>query len=105
MGPAYPEHARWGKVVREVLSDKGDDTWCDDQSALVYLLLNNWERLVVGGGGGGGKKVYIETEYFFMAYWVDAVDQLDGVTTRYKAVERRGSGAGMRRGSTGGMRR
>ncbi|PUZ45134.1 hypothetical protein GQ55_8G196700 [Panicum hallii var. hallii] len=82
MGPAYPEHARWGEVVRGALSDKGDDAWCDDQSALVYLLLlSNWEGL--------GKKAYIETEYFFQGYWMDVVGRLDGVAARYEAVERR----------------
>ena len=53
-GPAYPEHSRWGKVLK----DKDYDVACD-QSALVfvYLLFNNQERL--------GNKTFIETEYFF----------------------------------------
>jgi hypothetical protein len=84
MGPAYPEHARWGEVVRDALADKGDDAWCDDQSALVYLLLHNWERL--------GKKAFVETEYFFHGYWLEIVDRLDGVAARYEAVERRAPG-------------
>ncbi|RLM59002.1 putative glycosyltransferase 6 [Panicum miliaceum] len=62
MGPAYPEHARWGEVIRGALSDKGDDAWCDDQSALVYLLLlSNWEGL--------GKNAYIETEATGWTSW------------------------------------
>ncbi|PWZ26024.1 putative glycosyltransferase 6 [Zea mays] len=84
MGPAYPEeHARWGKVLRATLSDKDSDVACD-QSALVYLLLNNWGRL--------GKKTFVETEYFFQGYWKEVVDRLDGVAARYEAVERRSPG-------------
>jgi hypothetical protein len=83
MGPAYPEHARWGKVFRNELSDKDSDVTCD-QSALVYLLLNNWERL--------GKKAFIETEYYFMGFWGEIMDRLDGVAARYEAVERRAQG-------------
>ncbi|TKW01095.1 hypothetical protein SEVIR_8G155400v4 [Setaria viridis] len=81
MGPAFPEHGQWAKVVLSSLADKGNSTWFDDQSALVYLLLYNWERL--------GKKAFIETDYFLMAYWLDVVDRLDGVAARYEAVERR----------------
>ncbi|KAG0530123.1 hypothetical protein BDA96_05G157700 [Sorghum bicolor] len=94
MGPAYPEeHARWGKTFREALGDKDSDV-ADDQSALVYLLLNGWERL--------GKKTFVETEYFFQGYWKEVVDRLDGVAARYEAVERRactpgGMGMGLRR--------
>ena len=83
MGPAYPEHARWGKVLREELSDKDSDVACD-QSALVYLLLFNWDRL--------GKKTFIETEYYFMGWWGEIMDRLDGVAARYEAVERRAPG-------------
>uniref|UniRef100_K3ZIJ5 Glycosyltransferase 6 n=1 Tax=Setaria italica TaxID=4555 RepID=K3ZIJ5_SETIT len=86
MGPAYPEHERWGKVIMESLTEKGSP-WSCDQSALVYLLLNNWERL--------GKKAYIETEYYLHGYWVDIMDRLDGVAERYEAVER--STPGLRR--------
>ncbi|XP_066341931.1 probable glycosyltransferase 6 [Miscanthus floridulus] len=89
MGPAYPEeHARWGKVFRDTLSDKDSDVACD-QSALVYLLLNGWARL--------GKKTFIETEYFFQGYWKEVVDRLDGVAARYEAVERRTPTPGLRR--------
>ncbi|CAO2149165.1 unnamed protein product [Urochloa humidicola] len=81
MGPAYPEHDHWGHVVMESLAEKGSP-WCDDQSALAYLLLNDWERL--------GKKVYIETEYYLHGYWVDIMGRLDGgVAARYEDVERR----------------
>ncbi|CAL4984201.1 unnamed protein product [Urochloa decumbens] len=91
MGPAFPEHDRWAKTVLGALTDKGGSTWFDDQSALVYLLLFNWERL--------GEKAFIETEYFLMAYWLDIVGTLDGVAARYEAVERaaRSGSSGLRR--------
>ncbi|CAN6372315.1 unnamed protein product [Urochloa humidicola] len=90
MGPAFPDHAQWAKTVLSALTDKENNPWFDDQSALVYLLLFNWERL--------GEKVFIETEYYLMAYWLDMVGQLDGITARYEAVERRAApGQGLRR--------
>ncbi|XP_066335703.1 probable glycosyltransferase 6 [Miscanthus floridulus] len=89
MGPAYPEeHARWGKTLRDALSDVDSDVACD-QSALVYMLLNGWERL--------GKKTFVETDYFFQGYWKEVVDRLDGVAARYEAVERRSRTPGLRR--------
>ncbi|KAL6654130.1 hypothetical protein ACP70R_007595 [Stipagrostis hirtigluma subsp. patula] len=88
MGPAWPEHARWGKTVRAALADKNDDVACD-QSALVYLLLHNGGRL--------GNKTHIETDYFFQGYWEPIVGRLDGIAARYEAAERRGDAAGLRR--------
>ena len=88
MGPAYPEeHARWGKTLRDALSDVDSDVACD-QSALVFLLLNGWERL--------GKKTFVETDYF-QGYWKEVVDRLDGVAARYEAIERRSRTPGLRR--------
>ncbi|CAL4987643.1 unnamed protein product [Urochloa decumbens] len=90
MGPAYPEeHARWAKTVQSALADKGNYTWLDDQSALVYLLLFNWERL--------GEKAFVETEYYLMVFWGDMVGRLDGIAARYEAVERRAAAALRRR--------
>ncbi|KAL6654790.1 hypothetical protein ACP70R_008255 [Stipagrostis hirtigluma subsp. patula] len=83
MGPASPEYARWGKTLKDTLSNK-PDAESDDQSALVYLLLKNSERW--------GNKTYIETDYYFQGYWAEIVDRLDGVAARYQAVER-GDGA------------
>ena len=59
-----------------------------DQSALVFLLLNGWERL--------GKKTFVETDYF-QGYWKEVVDRLDGVAARYEAIERRSRTPGLRR--------
>ncbi|CAO2147050.1 unnamed protein product [Urochloa humidicola] len=82
MGPAYPEeHARWSRTVQSALADKENNPWFDDQSALVYLLLFDWERL--------GDKAFIETEYYLMVFWGDMVDKLDSIAARYDAVERR----------------
>ncbi|XP_062197269.1 probable glycosyltransferase 6 [Phragmites australis] len=83
MGPTWPEYARWGKVLKATLSDKDDDVSCD-QSALVYMLLNNWARW--------GNKTCVETEYYFQGFWKGVMDRLDGVAERYEAVERRTPG-------------
>ncbi|CAO2141967.1 unnamed protein product [Urochloa humidicola] len=91
MGPAFPDHDQWARTVLSALTDKENNPWFDDQSALVYLLLFNWERL--------GEKVFIETEYYLMAYWLDMVGQFDGIAARYEAVERQRAapGLGLRR--------
>ncbi|KAL6842934.1 hypothetical protein ACP4OV_027247 [Aristida adscensionis] len=81
MGPAWPEeNGRWGKTIREGLSDIDSD-WANDQSALVYLLLSNWGRL--------GCKTRIETEYDFQGYWEQILGWLNGTAARYKAAETR----------------
>ncbi|KAL6842935.1 hypothetical protein ACP4OV_027248 [Aristida adscensionis] len=86
MGPASPEYAKWGKTLKQALSNKPEGD-ADDQSALVYLLLSDRERW--------GNKTYIETDYYFQGYWVEIVDRLDAVAARYEAVER-GAGAAAR---------
>ncbi|KAL6842914.1 hypothetical protein ACP4OV_027227 [Aristida adscensionis] len=84
MGPAWPEeHARWGKIIRAALSDTDHD-WANDQSALVYLLLTNWERLE--------SKMHIETEYDFQGYWEEILGWLNGTAARYEAAETRRPG-------------
>ncbi|KAL6842915.1 hypothetical protein ACP4OV_027228 [Aristida adscensionis] len=89
MGPAWPEHAQWGRTIRAALAEKNDDEACD-QSSLAYLLINNWERL--------GNKTRIETEYGFQAYWEPIVGRLDAMAARYEAAERRSpAAAGLRR--------
>ncbi|KAL6842911.1 hypothetical protein ACP4OV_027224 [Aristida adscensionis] len=88
MGPAWPEHARWGRTIRAALAEKDDDVACD-QSALAYLLLHNWPRL--------GNKTHVETEYALQGYWEPIVGWLDAAAARYEAVERRRGAAGLRR--------
>ncbi|KAK3119011.1 hypothetical protein QOZ80_9BG0712350 [Eleusine coracana subsp. coracana] len=84
MGPAWPEtYTRWGKTLRAQLADRDTDGACD-QSALVYMLLRDWERLK--------SKVRIETEFCFQGYWADLVDRFPGVAERYHAVEREEQG-------------
>ncbi|PVH34350.1 hypothetical protein PAHAL_8G202500 [Panicum hallii] len=92
MGPAYPEHAAWGKALREELSGKPNDE-SDDQSALVYLLAKD------PGGRRWANRTRLETGYYFQGYWAEIVGRLDGVASRYEAVERgRGAAAaGLRR--------
>ncbi|KAJ1275782.1 hypothetical protein BS78_05G162600 [Paspalum vaginatum] len=88
MGPAYPEHARWGKTLRKALTKKHDDGACD-QSALTYLLIKNRERW--------GDKVYLGTDYYFQGYFAAIVDKLDGIASRYEAAEREAGDPGLRR--------
>ncbi|WVZ51348.1 hypothetical protein U9M48_002501 [Paspalum notatum var. saurae] len=89
MGPAYPEHARWGKVLRKALTKKHDDGACD-QSALTYLLIKN--------RGRWGDKVYLGTDYYFQGYFAGIVGKLDGIAARYEAAEREAAAAaGVRR--------
>lgn len=92
MGPASPEYARWGKTLREELEGKPNDE-SDDQSALVYLLSRHLER------ERWANATFLESGYYFQGYWAEIVDRLDGVATRYEAVERGRAGgrAGLRR--------
>ncbi|KAF8676521.1 hypothetical protein HU200_046933 [Digitaria exilis] len=79
MGPASPDHARWGKAIRHVLSDRESDVACD-QSALAYLLITERERW--------GDKVHLGVDYYFQGYFVEVVGKLRGVAARYTKVER-----------------
>ena len=92
MGPASPEYARWGKTLCEELEGKPNDE-SDDQSALVYLLSRHLER------ERWANATFLESGYYFQGYWAEIVDRLDGVATRYEAVERGRAGgrAGLRR--------
>ncbi|KAL5203729.1 hypothetical protein ABZP36_008600 [Zizania latifolia] len=87
MGPASPEYAKWGNVLRDTLKGKPDNE-SDDQSALVYLLSEHEKW---------GKKTYLEREYYFQGYWVEIVDRLDGIAARYEEAERRAWGTPLRR--------
>uniref|UniRef100_A0ACD5U0L2 Uncharacterized protein n=1 Tax=Avena sativa TaxID=4498 RepID=A0ACD5U0L2_AVESA len=90
MGPASPEYARWGQVLQDTLKGKADNE-SDDQSALVYLLINNRNKW--------GTKTYLHNDYYFQGYWAEIVDRLDEIAARYLAAERRGpaSAAALRR--------
>ncbi|CAD6253636.1 unnamed protein product [Miscanthus lutarioriparius] len=91
MGPPSPEYARWGKTLREELDGKPNDE-SDDQSALVYLLSRHPERV------RWANATFLESGYYFQGYWAEIVDRLDGVATRYEAVERTArAGLGLRR--------
>ena len=87
MGPAFPEHAAWGKKMREELAGKPDDE-ADDQSALVYLLARD-----SGGARRWANRTRLEAGYYFQGYWAEIVGRLDGVAARYAAAER-GAAAG-----------
>ncbi|XP_039834643.1 probable glycosyltransferase 6 [Panicum virgatum] len=82
MGPAYPEHAAWGKAMREELAGK-PDAEADDQSALMYLLARD-----PGGARRWPNRTRLETGYYFQGYWAEIVGRLDGVAARYAAAER-----------------
>ncbi|CAN6372314.1 unnamed protein product [Urochloa humidicola] len=85
MGPAYPEHAAWGKKVKATLTDRESDVACD-QSALTYMLVTGRERW--------GNKTYIGFDYYFQGYFAPIVGKLPGVAARYERVERRAAAAG-----------
>ena len=84
MGPASPEYAEWGEVLKDTLKGKADNE-SDDQSALVYLLLNNRSKW--------GAKTYLHSDYYFQGYWAEIVDRLDDIAARYLEAERRAPGA------------
>ncbi|KAF8729616.1 hypothetical protein HU200_017564 [Digitaria exilis] len=89
MGPDSPDYHRWGAVLKSTFKDKVFDE-SDDQSALVYLLLQ--------GGTPWREKVFLESGYYLEGYWVEIVGRLGNITERYEAMERRpGSGALRRR--------
>ncbi|KAF0909360.1 hypothetical protein E2562_035521 [Oryza meyeriana var. granulata] len=88
MGPASPEYAKWGNVLRDTLQGKSDNE-SDDQSALVYLLSEHEDKW--------GSKAYLERGYYFQGYWAEIVDRLDGIAAKYEAAERRAGAAPLRR--------
>ncbi|KAG2558114.1 hypothetical protein PVAP13_8NG129005 [Panicum virgatum] len=93
MGPAFPEHAAWGRTLRAELAGK-PDAEADDQSALVYLLARG------PGVARWANRTRLETGYYFQGYWAEIVGRLDGVAAWYAAAERgaaAAAAAGLRR--------
>ncbi|CAL5019307.1 unnamed protein product [Urochloa decumbens] len=88
MGPDSPEYRRWGAVLKSAFQDKVFDE-SDDQSALVYMLLQS--------GSPWRDKVFLESGYYFEGYWMEIVGRLGNITERYEAMERRPGSAALRR--------
>uniref|UniRef100_A0A0D9VKE7 Glycosyltransferase 7 n=1 Tax=Leersia perrieri TaxID=77586 RepID=A0A0D9VKE7_9ORYZ len=90
MGPdsTPQEYARWGAVLTDTFKDKMFNE-SDDQSALVYMLLQS--------GSPWRDKVYLESDYYFEGYWLEITGRLGNVTDRYDAMERRPGAARLRR--------
>ncbi|CAN6381458.1 unnamed protein product [Urochloa humidicola] len=88
MGPAYPDHAAWGRKVKAALTDRESDVACD-QSALAYMLATGKERW--------GEKTHLAADFYFQGYFAEIVGKLPGVAARYAAVERRAGGTVLRR--------
>ncbi|TKW41329.1 hypothetical protein SEVIR_1G307100v4 [Setaria viridis] len=88
MGPDSPDYRRWGTVLKSTFKDKVFDE-SDDQSALVYMLLQS--------GSPWREKVFLESDYYFEGYWLEIVGRLGNVTERYEAMERRPGSAALRR--------
>ncbi|OEL38365.1 putative glycosyltransferase 7 [Dichanthelium oligosanthes] len=88
MGPDCPDYQRWGAVLKSTFKDKVFDE-SDDQSALVYMLLQS--------GSPWREKVFLESDYYFEGYWVEIVGRLGNITERYEAMERRPGSAALRR--------
>ena len=59
MGPDSPDYRRWGAVLKSTFGDKVFDE-SDDQSALVYMLLQS--------GSPWREKVFLESDYYFEGY-------------------------------------
>lgn len=79
MGPQNPNYDRWGATLKSTFKDKIFPE-SDDQSGLVYLLLNEKEKW--------GNKIYVEGEYYFEGYWLEIVENLDNTTERYNGIEK-----------------
>uniref|UniRef100_A0A0E0K4M7 Glycosyltransferase 7 n=1 Tax=Oryza punctata TaxID=4537 RepID=A0A0E0K4M7_ORYPU len=79
MGPDSPEYQHWGSVLTSTFKDKVFNE-SDDQSALVYMLLQSGSRW--------RDKVYLESDYYFEGYWLEIAGRLGNITERYEAMER-----------------
>ncbi|PUZ77415.1 hypothetical protein GQ55_1G369000 [Panicum hallii var. hallii] len=88
MGPDSPDYRRWGTVLKSTFWDKVFDE-SDDQSALVYMLLQS--------GSPWREKVFLESDYYFEGYWLEIVGRLGNITERYEAMERRPGSTALRR--------
>lgn len=88
MGPDSPDYQHWGAVLKSTFKDKVFDE-SDDQSALVYMLLQEGSRW--------RDKVFLESGYYFEGYWMEIVGRLANMTERYEAMERRPGAAALRR--------
>lgn len=78
MGPQTPDYAKWSEIQRSTLSDKLFPE-ADDQSALVYLLLEGREKYA--------DKIYLEREFYFEGYWKEIVGTLDTISAKYTQME------------------
>ncbi|XP_074295266.1 putative glycosyltransferase 7 [Silene latifolia] len=79
-GPASPEYAQWGPILKSIFTDKLYPE-SDDQTALAYLLVKE--------GRKWGDKVYLESDYYFEGYWVEIVGKLDMVGDSYRKLAKR----------------
>nr|DAD21281.1 TPA_asm: hypothetical protein HUJ06_022744 [Nelumbo nucifera] len=78
MGPQTPDYDKWGKTQKSVLKDKVYAE-SDDQSGLVYLLLEQKEKWA--------DKIYVESQYYFEGYWLEIVERLENISDRYVGIE------------------
>lgn len=69
MGPQTQNYDKWGRIQKSTFKDKMFPQ-SDDQSALIYLLLNKKER------AKWEDKIYVENEYSLSGYWLGIVDDL-----------------------------
>ncbi|PIN20443.1 Subunit of Golgi mannosyltransferase complex [Handroanthus impetiginosus] len=83
MGPQSPDYDKWGEIQRSIFKDKNFPE-SDDQSGLVYLLLEQKEKW--------GDKIYIENEYYFQGYWAEIVGGFDNITDKYMEIEKKVAG-------------
>lgn len=79
MGPQTPEYEKWGKTLTSMFKDKIFPE-SDDQSALVYLLIEEKDKWA--------DKIYLEGEFYFEGYWEEIVGTLDNITRKYLEMEK-----------------
>lgn len=80
MGPQTPNYNKWGQILRSTFKDKFFPE-SDDQTGLAYLIAMEKEKWA--------DRIYLESEYYFEGYWEEIVGQLENITRRYDALERR----------------
>ncbi|XP_047312577.1 glycosyltransferase 6-like [Impatiens glandulifera] len=79
MGPMGPDYKKWGQILKQTLKDKSYPD-SDDQSALIYLLLEQKESWA--------NRIYIENKYALSGFWGGLVDSFENITKGIEEIEK-----------------
>ncbi|CAL5197808.1 unnamed protein product [Lathyrus oleraceus] len=79
MGPNSPEYEKWGERQRATFKTK-EVPDSDDQTALAYIIAMGEKKWTA--------KIYMESEYYFEAYWLEISKMYDKMGERYEEVEK-----------------